>query len=63
VEAAGVAEVNRELVANQSAATTGQEERTASETCAPLLVAVRGRHLTQRRAMLGRIALVPVPTG
>ena len=41
--AAGVAEANRELVADESAATAGQDRRTASETRALLLVAAGGR--------------------
>jgi len=43
VAAAGVAEANRELVADESAATAGQDRRTASETRALLLVAAGGR--------------------
>src|SRR5450759_2667331 len=39
VAAAGVAQANRELVANESAATAGEDERTAGKTC-PLLLAV-----------------------
>jgi len=43
VAAAGVAEANRELVTDESAAAAGEDGRTASETCALLLVAAGGR--------------------
>ena len=56
---------NRELVADKSATTAGQDRRTASEACALLLVAAGGRTSTRWRfgAMLGRIALLPILTG
>jgi hypothetical protein len=41
VAAAGVAKANRELVADQLAATTGEDARTAGEAC-PLLLAFAG---------------------
>src|SRR5208283_1667388 len=37
VATAGVAQANRELVADESAATTGEDRRTPSETCSLLL--------------------------
>ena len=43
VAAAGVAEANRELVSDESAATTGADRRTAGEACAVLLAAAGGR--------------------
>jgi len=42
VAAADVAEANRELVADESAATAGENPRTAGEACALLLAATRG---------------------
>jgi hypothetical protein len=43
VAAAGVASTNRELVADQSAATAGEDWRTAGEACALLLATAGGR--------------------
>jgi hypothetical protein len=43
VAAAGVAQGNRELVANQLAATTGEDGWTAGKTCALLLATAGGR--------------------
>jgi hypothetical protein len=43
VAAAGVAEANRELVADESAATAGKDWRTAGEACALLLASPGGR--------------------
>jgi len=63
--AAGVASTNRELVADQSAATAGEDWRTAGEACALLLATAGGRtsDASAVRAMLGRISLLPIPTG
>jgi hypothetical protein len=43
VAAAGVAEANQELVADESAATVGKYWRAAGEACALLLVTLGGR--------------------
>jgi hypothetical protein len=43
VAAAGVAEANREVVADESAATAGEDRRTAGQTCALLLATAGGR--------------------
>ena len=42
VAAAGLAQANRELVADEPAATVGEDRRTAGETCTLLLAAVGG---------------------
>src|SRR5450759_1140317 len=57
--------MNRELVADESAATAGQDRRTASEHARYYWLLLAEKHLTRRRfgAMLGRIALLPIPTG
>jgi len=41
--AAGVAQANRELVADELAATAGEDRRTAGKTCALLLATLGGR--------------------
>src|ERR1017187_2028949 len=41
--AAGVAQANRELVPDESAATTGEDRRTVGKTCALLLATAGGR--------------------
>ena len=50
VAAAGTAEANRELVADQLAATTGEDRRTAGETC-PLLLAFAGGEPSDEAAL------------
>ena len=49
---AGVAEANRELVADQLAATVGEDARTAGETF-PLLLAIVGRRTSDAAAVPG----------
>jgi hypothetical protein len=53
------------LVADEFAATTGEDGRTAGETCAFYWLLLEEGYLNRRRfrAMLGRIALLPIPTG
>ena len=65
VAATGAAPRNRERVADESEATAGEDRRTAGKTCTLLRPLLAEGHLTRRRirAMLGRIALLPVPTG
>jgi len=50
VAAAGVAEANRELVADQLATAVGEDGRTAGETCSLLLAAV-GREPSDEAAV------------
>src|SRR5271157_5344120 len=52
VAAAGAAQANRELVADQLAATTGEDRRTAGET-RPLLLAAVGREPSDEAAVRG----------
>jgi len=52
VAAAAVAQANRELVADEFAATAGEDERTASKTCA-LLLARAGRRASDSAAVRG----------
>jgi hypothetical protein len=56
--------VDRELVADQTAATAGEDRRATGEACAAALAATRGGILNRQRfrAMLGRIALLLLPT-
>ncbi len=50
VAAAGVAEANRELVADELAATAGEDGRTAGEAC-PLLLALAGGEQSDEAAL------------
>src|ERR1019366_9747893 len=50
VAAAGVAPRDRELVAHQPAATTGEDRRTSGQTCA-LLLAIAGRRTSDAAAV------------
>src|SRR5271165_1391506 len=50
VAADGVAQANRELVANELAATAGEDGRTAGETC-PLLLALAGGEPSDEAAL------------
>ena len=52
VAAAGVAPRDRELVAHQPAATTGEDLRTAGQTCV-LLLAIAGRRTSDAAAVWG----------
>ena len=52
VAAAGVTKANRELVAHEFAATTGEDGRTAGETC-PLLLAFAGGEPSDEAAVRG----------
>ena len=52
VTAAGVARRDRELVAHQLAATTGEDRRTSGQTCA-LLLAIAGRMTSDAAAVRG----------
>ena len=50
VAAAGVTKANRELVAHEFTATTGEDRRTAGETC-PLLLALAGGRTSDSAAV------------
>jgi len=52
VAAAGVAQANRELVADDFAATAGEDEGTAGKTCASLLASA-GRRTSDSAAVRG----------
>src|SRR5664279_5161281 len=52
VAAAGVAQANRELVADQLAAAPGEDGRTAGEAC-PLLLATAGGRASEPAAVRG----------
>jgi hypothetical protein len=61
VAAAGGTEANRELVADESRATTGEDPRAAVKHARYSGLFLAEGHLTRRfAAMLGRIALLPV---
>jgi len=63
VAAAGVAQVNRELVADEFAATAGENDRKDGET-RPLLLAADGRKPPRLfGGMLRRIAGLSLPAG
>jgi hypothetical protein len=63
--AAGAAEADRRLVADQLAATAGEDRRQAGQARAVLLADAGRSHLTRRLfgAMVRRIAALPGPTG
>ena len=65
VAAAGAAQANRELVADQLAAAAGEDRWTAGEHARYYWLFLAEGHLTRRRfgAMLGRIALLRIPAG
>src|SRR5215469_6865356 len=64
VSSAGAAEANRELVVEESAATTAEHRRTAGEACAVLLATAGESHLTRQlfASMVRRIAGLLLPT-
>ena len=65
VAAAGTAEEDRELVADEFAATVGEDRRTTGKHARYYWLLLAEGHLNRRRfaAMLRRIFMLPVPAG
>jgi hypothetical protein len=63
VAATGAAPTNREVLADEFAATAGEDRRTAGKTCTLLLATPAEGRPRRFGPMLGRIALLPVPVG